>query len=54
MKKLLIPMASVAIALLAATAVQAQAWPTKPVTLVVPFPPGGSSDTIARSIGAKM
>ena len=54
MKKLLIPMASVAIALLAATAVQAQAWPTKPVTLVVPFPLGGSSDTIARSIGAKM
>jgi tripartite-type tricarboxylate transporter receptor subunit TctC len=54
MKKLLIPMASLAIALLAATAVQAQAWPTKPITLVVPFPPGGSSDTIARSIGAKM
>jgi tripartite-type tricarboxylate transporter receptor subunit TctC len=54
MKKLLIPIASIALGLLAAAAVQAQAWPTKPVTLVVPFPPGGSSDTIARSIGAKM
>ena len=32
----------------------ALAWPEKPVTLVVPFPPGGSSDTIARAIGAKM
>jgi tripartite-type tricarboxylate transporter receptor subunit TctC len=54
MKKLLIPIASIAMSLLAAAAVQAQAWPTKPVTLVVPFPPGGSSDMIARSIGAKM
>ena len=32
----------------------AQAWPSKPITLVVPFPPGGSSDTIARALGAKM
>jgi tripartite-type tricarboxylate transporter receptor subunit TctC len=54
MKKLLIPIASIALGLMAATAVQAQAWPSKPVTLVVPFPPGGSSDTIARAIGAKM
>jgi tripartite-type tricarboxylate transporter receptor subunit TctC len=54
MKKLLISIASVALGLFAAGAVQAQAWPSKPVTLVVPFPPGGSSDTIARAIGAKM
>ena len=32
----------------------AQAWPAKPVTLLVPFPPGGSSDAIARMLGAKL
>ena len=32
----------------------AQTWPAKPVTLLVPFPPGGSSDAIARMLGAKL
>jgi tripartite-type tricarboxylate transporter receptor subunit TctC len=45
--------ASIALGLLAAVA-QAQSWPTKPVTLVVPFPPGGSTDTVARAIGPKL
>ena len=32
----------------------AQNFPTRPVTLIVPFPPGGSTDTAARIIGDKM
>ena len=39
---------------LAATGALAQAWPTKPVTMIVPFPPGGSTDMIARSVVPKL
>ncbi|HVQ61127.1 MAG TPA: tripartite tricarboxylate transporter substrate binding protein, partial [Burkholderiales bacterium] len=37
-----------------ALAVQAQAWPTKPVHFIVPFPPGGSVDPLARVLGARL
>ena len=38
----------------AATSAWAQSFPTKPVTLVVPFPPGGSTDTAARIMAEYM
>ena len=33
---------------------QAQTYPLRPVTLIVPFPPGGSTDTAARILGDRM
>jgi len=33
---------------------QAQTFPSRPITLIVPFPPGGSTDTTARIMAEKM
>jgi tripartite-type tricarboxylate transporter receptor subunit TctC len=39
---------------LATTLTQAQAYPAKPVRLIIPFPPGGSNDVVGRVIAAQL
>ncbi|MGH8639641.1 MAG: Bug family tripartite tricarboxylate transporter substrate binding protein [Burkholderiales bacterium] len=38
----------------AASGVAAQTYPTKPIRLIVPFPPAGSADLLSRTIGQKL
>jgi len=49
------PKLAVAAAVFAAAAgACAQTWPAKPVTIVVPFPAGGTTDVLARAVSTKL
>jgi len=51
-RRIAVALAGAALVVLPASQVLAQGWPTKPVTLVNNWPPGGPSDILARSVGA--
>lgn len=55
MRPLTIPIAALAAVLaFAAAPALAQGYPSKPIRIVIPFPPGGGTEVVARSLGDQM
>jgi tripartite-type tricarboxylate transporter receptor subunit TctC len=47
-------LATTAVALAAPAVARAQAWPTKQIRMIAPYPPGGGVDTVSRAFSEKM
>src|SRR3954471_24191117 len=45
---------ALSLAAVAGVAAAQAAYPTKPITMIVPFPPGGVADTVARPVAEAM
>ncbi len=54
LRRLLGRLLAVTLASIAPHLVFAQAYPTKPIRVIVPFPPGGSVDTVARLLSPRL
>jgi tripartite-type tricarboxylate transporter receptor subunit TctC len=50
----LLALAALVLAIASGQVVAQDKWPSKPITYVVPFPAGGTTDTLARIIGQKL
>ena len=53
-RRLFLQMAAGAAALPASRMVEAQTYPSRPITMIVPFPAGGATDTFGRLLGERM
>src|SRR3984885_4905629 len=54
MRHLLTVTVAAVVALASAGMAEAQGYPTRPITMIVPFPAGGATDTLARFLGERM
>lgn len=54
MKRTVLAWAACVAVMGAAPAAAQETWPTRPITMVVPFPPGGVADTVARPVAESM
>ena len=53
-RRSIITLAAFALGGLAAPALAQDVWPSKPIKMIVPFPPGGTSDVMARMVAAPL